>query len=89
MEPFWEGTTKVYINGPGHMTKIAAMPIYDKTFKNLLTRSPIILKLGMNHWGLKVYKFYINDAPWLTLTYLTARANWVPVHLNGETYKVI
>ena len=26
----WEGGTKVYINGPGHMTKMAAMPIYGK-----------------------------------------------------------
>ena len=27
VEPPWEGGTKVYINGPGHMTKMAAMPI--------------------------------------------------------------
>ena len=25
-----EGGTKVYINGLGHMTKMATMPIYDK-----------------------------------------------------------
>ena len=32
-----EGGTKVYINGPGHMTKMAAMPIYGKKHKkNLL-----------------------------------------------------
>ena len=30
VEPPWEGGTKVYINGPGHMTKMAAMPIYVK-----------------------------------------------------------
>ena len=30
VEPPWEGGTKVYINGPGHMTKTAAMPIYGK-----------------------------------------------------------
>ena len=30
MEPPWEGGTKVYINGPGPMTKMAAMPIYGK-----------------------------------------------------------
>ena len=24
---------KVYINGPGHMTKIAAMPIYGTRYK--------------------------------------------------------
>ena len=32
VEPPWEGGTKVYINGPGHMTKMAAMPIYGKNF---------------------------------------------------------
>ena len=26
----WEGGTKVCINGPGHMTKMAATPIYGK-----------------------------------------------------------
>ena len=30
MEPPWEGGTKVFINGQGHMTKVAAMPIYGK-----------------------------------------------------------
>ena len=43
----------------------------------------MILKLGMYHWGLKLYKNYINDDPGLTLTYFTAS-------LNGENcYKVI
>ena len=31
IEPPWEGGTKVCINGPGHMTKMAATPIYGKT----------------------------------------------------------
>ena len=30
VEPPWEGGTKVCINGQGHMTKMAAMPIYGK-----------------------------------------------------------
>ena len=30
LEPPWEGGTKIYINSPGHMTKMAAMPIYGK-----------------------------------------------------------
>ena len=30
VEPHWKGGNKVYINGPGHMTKMAAMSIYDK-----------------------------------------------------------
>ena len=36
VEPPWNGGTKAFLNGPGHMTKMATMPIYDKTFKNLL-----------------------------------------------------
>ena len=30
------GWGKVCSNGPGHMTKMAAMPIYGKNLKNLL-----------------------------------------------------
>ena len=41
------------------------------------TGSPMILKLGMQHQRLKIYKLYINDDPGLTLTYFTARSNWV------------
>ena len=37
----------------------------------------MILELGMWHWGLKLYKVYINDDPGLTLTYFTARSNLV------------
>ena len=33
VEPPLDGGTKVYINGPGHMTKMAAMPIYGKNLK--------------------------------------------------------
>ena len=36
VEPPWEGGTKVNINGPGHITKMAAMTIYGKNLKNLL-----------------------------------------------------
>ena len=54
----------------------------------------MILKLGMLHRGLQLYKVYINDGPGLTLTYFTARSNWVAYtfelgkllqsHLMGE-----
>ena len=36
MEPPYDRGTQYYPNGPGHLTKMAAMPIYGKTFKNLL-----------------------------------------------------
>ena len=38
-------------------------------------RSPMILKLGMYYQGHKRYKFYINDDPGMTLTYLMPRSN--------------
>ena len=46
MEPPWDGGTKVCSNGPGHMTKMAAMPIYDKNIKNLLLRNQKADDLG-------------------------------------------
>ena len=30
VEPPWNGGTKIISNGQGHMTKMAAMPIYGK-----------------------------------------------------------
>ena len=67
-------------NGPGHMTKMAAMPIYDKNLQNLLLHSKRLmpLKLGMQHRVLEYYQVCLNDDPGLTLTYFTARSNLVP-----------
>ena len=39
VEPPCEGGTKVYVNGPGHMTKMAASPKYGKTLKNRLLQN--------------------------------------------------
>ena len=41
MEPPWDGGTKVCSNGPGHMTKMADMPIYGKNMKNSSSLEPI------------------------------------------------
>ena len=43
VEPTWEGGTKVYINGPGHMNKMAAMPIYGKNLKKSSSPEPQVL----------------------------------------------
>ena len=55
----------------------------------------MILKLDMQHRGLKLYKGCINDDPGLTLAYFTARSIWVAYafelgsllenHLMGKT----
>ena len=78
MEPPWGGGTKVYINGPGHMTKMAATPIYGKNPSKIFfsrTGGPIFTKLGMLHRGLLPIIVYINHDPGVTLTYFTARSN--------------
>ena len=74
MEPPGEEGKKVYINGSGHSHDQDGHMV--KTLKMFFgTKIPMILKLGKHHWGLEVYKIYINDYPGLTLTYLTARSN--------------
>ena len=54
-------------------------PYIVKTFKKNFFRikSPMMLKLGMQHLWLKLYKVCINVDPWLTLTYFMARSNLV------------
>ena len=50
MESQWDGGTKVYTRGLGHMTKMAAMPIYGKKLSKIFfsrTKRPMTLKLGM------------------------------------------
>ena len=47
----------------------------------------MILKLGMQHRGLKLYKDYINSDPGLTLAYFTARSNLALMLLYGEEVK--
>ena len=41
VEPPCEGGTKVYINGSGHMTKMAATPIYGKTLQKSSSPGPV------------------------------------------------
>ena len=56
MEPPWEGGTKVYINRPGHMSEMAAMPIYG----NQRTNGPV--NAHLISWPTKAQKFAKNDA---------------------------
>ena len=71
VEPPWEGGMKVNINHPGHMAWITSSDHHTHMLKPskifFRTRKPMILKLGMEHPGLKVNKVYINDElgrPW-------------------------
>ena len=40
MEPPWDRGTKVCSNGPGHMTKMATMPIYGKNLEQSSSLEP-------------------------------------------------
>ena len=78
VESTWEGEMKVYINGPGHKTKMAASHIYGKKTSKILSysiNSPMTMKLGMEYYVFMFNKVYINDDPEFTLTYFTTMSN--------------
>ena len=61
----------MYINNLGHMTKMAAMPIYGKNPSKIIfseTNRLISRKLGVRHRWLKYSNVYINHDPVMTLT---------------------
>ena len=61
VEPPWEGGTKVCINGQGHMTKMAAMPIYGKNLKKSSeTIEACDLKVGRYRQLIDFFKVYGN-----------------------------
>ena len=58
MELLLDGGTKICSNGPGHLTKMAAMSIYGKNLKKIFfsgTKRPMTLNLGMHHQVLEYY----------------------------------
>ena len=64
--------SKVYIIGPGRMTKMATMPISGKNnLKVFFSRTiySITLKLSTQHKILDLYEIYMNDDPGLTLNF--------------------
>ena len=90
MESPWDEGTNVYSNGPGHMTKMAAMPIYGKNLKKFFfskTKRPMALKLGMQHWVLKYYQVCSNNDPVLALTYFMQGQIWSLTLLYGKKVK--
>ena len=63
----------------GHMTKMAAMPIYGKNpskFFFSIIGWPISTKLGMWHWGLLPIIVCSNDDPGMTLTFFFGKVKF-------------
>ena len=72
--------TKVYSNGPVHMTKMAIALTDGK--KNLRKSSPE----PVGHWGHGNYQDCLNDYPKLSLTYLSSPFNACIIkHISSET----
>ena len=73
----WVGGTKVCARDLGHMTKMAATPIYgknhSKTFFSRTGRS-ISMKLGMYHRGPQPVIVCENDDPGMIMTYCMSRS---------------
>ena len=92
MKPPLDRRTKVCSNGPGHITKVAAMPIYDKNLKKIFfsgIKRSITLKLVMQHRVLEYHQICSKDDPGMTLTYFTARSNLVPYAFVSEKGKTM
>ena len=71
---------KIRRHDAGHMTKMAATPIYGKNPSKIFfsgTGRLISTKLDMLHLGLQPYIICSNDDTGVTLTYFTARSNLV------------
>ena len=78
MKAFRYKEMKICYQDPGHMTKMAATPIYGKKTSKIFfskTGWPISKKLGMLHRGLQPIIFCSNDDPGVTMAFFTARSN--------------
>ena len=79
MEPPCDRGTSVCSNGPGHMTKMAAMPV-DRLLRNQKADD---LESWYAASGARVLPSCSNDDRELTLTYFTARSDLVPYAFLG------
>ena len=81
VEPSWHGRMKVSTNGLCHMTKMAAMTIYDRNLENLLlwNKKADDLECWFVALGARVLPSLFNDDPGLTLTYFMEMSNLVPL----------
>ena len=90
MKTPFDKPAKIYAKYFGHMTKMAATPIYGKNLLKIFfsrTRRPVTLRLGMYYWGCGTYQVCSNDDPRVTLAYLTSRSSLLPNALNGKFFE--
>ena len=79
VDPPWDGGMKVCSNGPGHMTKMAAMPTYGKNMKN----SSLCNQRGWWHWKLICSIRYLNTTCTKFVQMMTLGWPW-PILWQGQ-----
>ena len=77
----YDGGTKVCSNGPGHMTKLAAMPIYGKNLKNLLlwNQKADDLETWYASSGARVLLSLLKWWPWVDLDIFYGKVKFGPL----------
>ena len=89
VEPPWDEGMKDCLNGPGHMTSMAARPMYGKNIKTILllwNQTANDLESWYAASGTQVLP---NNDPGLTLSYFTAMSNLVYMFLYGGKGKAM
>ena len=80
---------KIVQNGPGHMTKMATMPIYGKNPLKIFSRTRRLMTLGLGmllHLGCWAYQICLKNDPRLTLTYLASRSNLLNIAFKWDFF---
>ena len=92
VEPPWDRGTKVCSNGPGHITKMAAMPIYGKNLKKSSSLEPkgwwplnLVCRIGCSSTT-KYLQMMTLSWPW---TFLQQSQNLVPYAFIWEKGKTM
>ena len=78
---------KIHQHFAGHITKMAAMPIYGKNTLKIFfpgTSGQILMKLCVKHQRPKPFIICANYDPGLTLTYFMARSNFATYACTWE-----
>ena len=81
-EPPWDWGTKIYINGPGHMTNMTAMPINDKNLKKSFSLEP----KGWWLWNLVCSIGYLRTTKFIQM--MTLGWPW-PILRQGQIWSLI
>ena len=86
VEPTWDGRLKICSNGIGHMTKIAAVPIYGKNLKTSSSPEPkgrwpwnLVCSIGFS----STTKF-VQMIPWVDLDLFKGKVKFGPLRFCIE-----